>query len=149
MITEQRPFNAALLDSLDRRGFEGGGRWVWSFHNYNDAELGSDHVSAMREQIAGRWRGRTATDGGPLVYATEGGVRLVGVERRYGRTFSPARQRIEQAKLLAEAIARYERTPGVGLFTQYTVTADPGYDCGLREADGTERPAFDAFVTSR
>jgi hypothetical protein len=149
MITEQRPFNAALLDSLDRRGFEGGERWVWSFHNYNDAELASDHVSAMREQIAGRWRGRTAPDGGPLVYATEGGVRLVGVERRYGRTFSPARQRIEQAKMLAEAIARYERTPGVGLFTQYTVTADPGYDCGLREADGTERPAFDAFVTSR
>lgn len=149
MITEQRPFNAALLDSLDRRGFEGGERWVWSFHNYNDAELGSDHVSAMRDQIAARWRGRRAPDGGPLVYATEGGVRLIGVERRFGRTFSPQRQRAEQAAMLAEAIARYERTPGVGLFTQYTVTADPNYDCGLREADGSARPAFDAFVTSR
>lgn len=146
MITEQRPFNAALLDSLDRRGFEGGERWVWSFHNYNDAELGGDRVSAMREQIAGRWRGRRAPDGGPLVFATEGGVRLIGVERRYGRTFSPERQRAEQAAMLADAIARYERTPGVGLFTQYTVTADPGYDCGLREADGSARPAFDAFL---
>ena len=38
--------------------------------------------------------------------------------------------------MLAEAVARYERTPGVGLFTQYTVHADPGYDCGLREPDG-------------
>ena len=89
MITEQRPFNAALLDALDRRGFEGGERWVWSFHNYNDAELGGDRVSGMRDQLAGRWRGRRAPDGGPLVYATEGGVRLIGVERRYGRTFSP------------------------------------------------------------
>jgi hypothetical protein len=147
MITEQRPFNAALLDSLDRRGFAGGERWVWSFHNYNDAELGGDRVSAMREQIAGRWRGRRAPDGGPLVYATEGGVRLIGVERRYGRTFSPQRQRAEQAAMLADAIDRYERAPGVGLFTQYTVTADPGYDCGLREADGSARPAFDAFLS--
>ena len=149
MITEQRPFTAALLDSLDRRGFEGGDRWVWSFHNYNDAELGGDRVSEMRTQLARRWRGRASPDGGPLVYATEGGVRLIGVERRYGRTFSPARQRAEQAAMLAGAIARYERTPGVGLFTQYTVTADPSYDCGLREADGKGRPAFEAFVTSR
>jgi hypothetical protein len=49
--------------------------------------------------------------------------------------------------MLADAIDRYERTPGVGLFTQYTVTADPGYDCGLREADGSARPAFDAFLS--
>ena len=146
MITEQRPFNAALLDSLDRRGFEGGERWVWSFHNYNDAELGGDRVSRMRAQLAGRWRGRGAPDGGPLVYATEGGVRLTGVERRYGRALSPRRRLAAQAAMLADALARYERTAGVGLFTQYTVTADPGYDCGLREADGSPRPAYEAFV---
>jgi hypothetical protein len=146
VITERRPFVATLLDALDRRGFGGGDHWVWSFHNYNDAELGGDRVSEMRAQLSGRWRGRRAPDGGPLLYATEGGVRLIGVERRYGRTFSPARQRTEQAAMLADVIARYERTPGVGLFTQYTVTAEPGYDCGLREADGSARPAFDAFV---
>jgi hypothetical protein len=146
MITEQRPFTAALLDALDRRGFEGGHRWVWSFHNYNDAELGGDRVGAMRERLAGRWRGRAAADGGPLVYATEGGVRLSGVRRRYGETFPPARRLAEQAAMLAEAIERYERTPGVGLFTQYTVTADPAYDCGLRDANGGARPAFDAFL---
>ncbi|HZH24341.1 MAG TPA: hypothetical protein VEY49_05510 [Solirubrobacteraceae bacterium] len=146
LITEQRPFIAALLEALHRRGFEGGERWVWSFHNYNDAERGGDRVSAMRAQLAGRWRGRDAPDGGPLVYATEGGVRLSGVERRLGRELSPRRQRLGQASMLADAIARYERTPGVGLFTQYTVTADPRYDCGLREADGRARPAFAAFV---
>jgi hypothetical protein len=101
----------------------------------------------MRAQLGGRWRGRRAADGGPLVYATEGGARLSGVRRRFGVTFSPARQREEQAAMLAEALARYERTPGVGLFTQYTVTADPGYDCGLREADGSPRPAFGVWTS--
>jgi hypothetical protein len=148
MITTRRPFTATLLDALDRRGFAGGQHWVWSFHNYNDIELGGDRVSDMRAQLAGRWRGRAAADGGPLVYATEGGVRLSGVRRRFGETFPPQRQLEEQAAMLAEAVARYERTPGVGLFTQYTVTADPGYDCGLREADGAPRPAFAAYVTS-
>ena len=146
MITERQPFVARLLDALDRRGFGGGEHWVWSFHNYNDAELGGARVSDMRAQLGDRWRGRRADDGGPLLYATEGGVRLIGVERRYGQTYSPERQRAEQAALLAAAIARYEDTPGVGLFTQYTVTADPKYDCGLREPDGAARPAFDAFL---
>jgi hypothetical protein len=148
MITEQRPFTDSLLEALDRRGFEGGDRWIWSFHNYNDAELGGDRVSAMRAQLKGRWRGRRAPDGGPLVYATEGGVRLSGVRRRYGQTFPPDRQRAEQAAMLADAIERYRRTPGVGLFTQYTVTADPNYDCGLREPDGAPRPAFEAFTST-
>ena len=149
LITTREPFVADLLDALERRGFEGGEHWIWSFHNYNDAELGGDRVGAMREQIAGRWRGRRAADGGPLVYATEGGVRLSGVRRRYGVSFSPRRERAEQAAMLAGALARYERAPGVGLFTQYTILAEPDYDCGLREADGTARPAFRAFVTSR
>jgi hypothetical protein len=50
--------------------------------------------------------------------------------------------------MLADAVARSERTPGVGLFTQYTVYADPGYDCGLLEPDGTMRPAFGAWLRS-
>jgi hypothetical protein len=148
-ITGWRPFTTALLEALDRRGFEGGERWVWSIHNYHDAENGTDRVSAMRAALAGRWHGRRADDGGPLVYSTEGGVRLDAVDRRFGAALPPRRRMAEQAAMLAAAIARYERTPGVGLFTQYTVTADPAYDCGLREADGSTRPAFDAFVTSR
>ena len=146
MITERAPFVDALLGALDRRGFAGGDHWVWSFHNYNDAELGGNRVGRMRAQLAGRWRGRSAPDGGPLVFATEGGVRLSGVRRRYGVEYGPERQRAEQAAMLAQAVTRYERTPGVGLFTQYTVNADPGYDCGLREPDGGGRPAFDAWV---
>jgi Cellulase (glycosyl hydrolase family 5) len=147
-ITERAPFVDALLPALERRGFAGGDHWVWSFHNYNDCELGGDRVVAMRAQLAGRWPGRAAADGGPLVYATEGGVRLEGVARRTGVAYSPSRQREEQAAMLADVLARYERTPGVGLFTQYTVQADPGYDCGLLEPDGAMRPAF-AVYTSR
>jgi Cellulase (glycosyl hydrolase family 5) len=145
-ITERAAFVDALFPALERRGFAGGDHWVWSFHNYNDCELGGERVRAMRTQLAGRWRGRAASDGGPLVYATEGGVRLEGVERRTGVRVSPARQREEQAAMLADAVARYEREPGVGLFTQYTVYADPGYDCGLVETDGTRRPALDAWI---
>jgi hypothetical protein len=137
LITPGPRFTAALLDALDRRGFAGGDHWIWSFHNYNDAEQGGDRVGALRAQLRGRWRGRRADDGGPLVYATEGGVRLSAVSGR-----------AEQARMLAGVIARYERAPGIGLFTQYTVCADPGYDCGLRDSDGARRPAFDAFVTS-
>jgi hypothetical protein len=147
-ITERAPFVDALLPALERRGFAGGDHWVWSFHNYNDCELGGARVRAMRAQLAGRWPGRAAADGGPLLYATEGGVRLEGFERRTGQRVGPGRQREEQAAQLAAAVARYERTPGVGLFTQYTVHADPKYDCGLREADGAPRPAFDAWVGS-
>jgi hypothetical protein len=147
-ITERGPFVESLLPALERRAFAGGDHWVWSFHNYNDCELGGDRASDMRAQIAGRWRGRAAEDGGPLMFATEGGVRLVGVERRYGRTFPPDRQRAEQAAMLADAVARADRTPGIGLFTQYTVHADPEYDCGLLEVDGTMRPAFAAWVNA-
>ena len=105
-------------------------------------------VSGMRSQITGRWNGRRAADGGPLVFATEGGVRLIGVERRQGVTYAREQQRVEQAAMLADAVARYARTPGVGLFTQYTVYADPDYDCGLLDADGTRRPAFDAWLAA-
>ena len=33
------PFVDVLLDELDRIGFRGGPRWIWSYHNYNDFEL--------------------------------------------------------------------------------------------------------------
>ena len=45
--------------------------------------------------------------------------------------------------------ARQARTgngAGVIMYTQYTVTADPNFDTGLREAGGDPRPVFDTFV---
>ena len=95
----------------------------------------------------GRWRGRAAADGGPLVFATEGGVRLSGVRRRYGVEYGPERQRAEQAAMLAQALTRYERTPGVG--PVHAVHGDRGSGLRLRAAGGRTgggRPAFAAWV---
>ena len=142
-ITRQPEFAARLLDALDAAGFEGGNHWIWSFHNYNESENGGTRSTRLRRQLAGRWRGRLAPDGLPLLYATEGGVRLSFIARERG---AGADLRAGQARVLARALERAAATPGLGLYTQYTVTADPDYDCGLRETDGRARPAFDVFV---
>jgi hypothetical protein len=73
-------------------------------------------------------------------------VRIGFVRKRLGRRASRAAVLAEQARLIGAALDRAARTPGLGLHTQYTVQADPNYDCGLREADGAPRPAFGAYV---
>ena len=142
-MTQQPEFADRMLHALRAAGFEGGDHWVWSFHNYNESEGGGDRSTRMRERIAGRWPGRLAPDGLPLMYATEGGVRLAYIARRRG---AGADLRAGQAEVLARALAHAEATPGLGLYTQYTVNADPDYDCGLRETDGRARPSFGVFV---
>jgi hypothetical protein len=137
-------FAAALLDELDLRGFAGGCHWTWSYHNYSDMERGAGRVSDLRELLADRWRG-LQRDGGAAVAATEGGCRLSAV----GDGLSHAGRLRAQARRLSRSIERH-RDPsdlgaGLTLLTQYTATADPGYDCGLREADGRRRPAYDAW----
>jgi hypothetical protein len=142
--TVEDGFAGALLDELDRRGFNGGCHWIWSYHNYGDMEQGTARVSALRERLAGRWRG-LERDGGPAVAATEGGCRLSA----FGDGLSREARLRAQAQRLARAVARH-RDPadlgaGLTLLTQYTATADPNYDCGLRDPDGGGRPAFDAW----
>jgi hypothetical protein len=142
-------FVPSLLDELDRIGFRPRGRWIWSYHNYNDVERGGDRVTALRETLRGRWRGRHA-DEGPMLYSTEGGIRLVrAAEREKLDTGNPAhasRIRELQAAALQEAFDRHHQPTGVGagvrLFTQYTIYADPNFDSGLREASGEERNSF-------
>jgi len=145
-FTPQDAFADRLLRALDAAGFAGGAHWIWSLHDYNETESGGGGIDALRAQLAGRWRGARAPDGGPLLYATEGGVRLGFVEKRLGG--NPPRGAVleEQARLITAALARAARTAGLGLHTQYTVQADPNYDCGLRETGGAARPAFAAYV---
>ncbi len=145
-FTPQPAFADTLLRALDAAGFAGGDHWIWSLHDYNETESGGGGIDALRAQLADRWRGARAPDGGPLLYATEGGVRIGFVQKRLGG--SPPRAAVleEQARLIGAALQRAARTPGLGLHTQYTVQADPRYDCGLREADGAPRPAFAAYV---
>ncbi|HWT24988.1 MAG TPA: hypothetical protein VN213_15920, partial [Solirubrobacteraceae bacterium] len=140
-------FAEALLDELDRRGFGGGCHWRWSYHNYGDMEQGTDGVVDLRRRIAGRWRG-LERDGGPVMAATEGGCRLSAM----GEGLSDEARLREQAVRLARAVDRHRDLADLGagleFLTQYTVMADPNYDCGLRGADGTERPAFGAWCTA-
>lgn len=145
-ITKQPQFAAELLDALDATGFAGGDHWVWAFHNYGESESGGVRSQLLREQLTGRWRGRAAPDGAPLLYATEGGVRISYVARVLGPGASPQALREHQAALLADALRRAETTPGLGLYTQYTIHAEAHYDCGIRETDGAERPSFGVFV---
>jgi hypothetical protein len=142
-------FVPTLLDELDRIGFQAGPNWIWSYHNYNDAELAGDRATALRSVLRGRWHGRTL-DGGPMLFSTEGGIRLSRAAMREGLDVRnpghAARIRELQAQILDEAFHAHRRRTGVGagvaLFTQYTLFADPNFDSGLREANGDERKAF-------
>ena len=142
-------FVPSLLDELDRIGFRADANWIWSYHNYNDAELVGERVTALRETLRGRWHGRSADDG-PMLFATEGGIRLVRAAAREGLSVpNPAhgpRIRELQAQMLDAAFRRHRRSTGVGagvaLYTQYTLNADGGFDDGLRETNGVERPSF-------
>ncbi len=142
-------FVPSLLDELDRIGFHADANWIWSFHNYNDAELVGERVTALRETLRGRWHGRSADDG-PMLFATEGGIRLVRAAQREGLNVNTAahgpRIRELQAQMLDAAFRRHRRSTGVGagvaLYTQYTLNADVNFDDGLREANGVERPSF-------
>jgi hypothetical protein len=140
-------FLDALLHELDRRGFGGGCHWVWSYHNYLDIEEGAARASEVRARLAGRWRG-LERDGGPALAATEGGCRLSAV----GDGLTHEERLRAQAERLGRAVDRHRDPTGVGagltLLTQYTAMADPNYDCGLRGADGSERPAFEAWCSA-
>ena len=124
-------FVPSLLDELDRIGFRADANWIWSYHNYNDAELVGERVTALRETLRGRWHGRSADDG-PMLFATEGGIRLLRAAAREGLSVpNPAhgpRIRELQAQMLDAAFRRHRRSTGVGagvaLYTQYTLNAD-------------------------
>jgi hypothetical protein len=151
------PFVESLLAALGQRGFVADDRWVWSFHNYSDVERKQHHAAYLRKVLtAGGWRGRQL-DGVPEMWCTEGGCRLVGANARFrvlnGNVDLPEGRRKEyQAQVVTEALARHHYAKGagtgIGMVTQYTTYADPGFDCGIRDAardGGAERPAFAAW----
>jgi hypothetical protein len=154
--TSDDPFTEALLRELDDRGFAGGDHWIWSYHNYSDVERAQSHAVYLRQVLdEGGWTGRRL-DGGPELYGTEGGCRLVGVVSRFAGPLGHALSSVEkldyQARILAEALARHHYAKGVGagvgMVTQYTTYADTRFDDGLLEAasaGGAPRPALAAW----
>jgi hypothetical protein len=147
------PFVPRLLAELDRTGFKGGPHWIWSYHNYGDQERATDRVQYLRRVLReGGWPG-LHRDGGPALFATEGGVRLSVMSSLYraalGRTPTRAEQLALQAAHMERAFHMHRRNTGNGagvmLFTQYTLTADTNFDTALREFGGQFRPSFDTW----
>jgi hypothetical protein len=149
-------FVEALLAELDRRGFAGGDHWIWSFHNYADIERDQHHVAYLRRLLIDRrWAGRQL-DGGPELWATEGGCRPNALNSAttgririgLGRPLTAAEQLDYQAIVLTEALSRHHRAKGdgigVGLMTQYTTYAD-GFNSGVLDGNGVPRPALAAW----
>jgi hypothetical protein len=148
-------FIEALLPELDRCGFRADDRWVWSYHNYSDFERGYNHVVYLRRLLAEHgWNGRHL-DGGPEVWCTEGGCRLLVMQTRFGsatRTLTPAERKDYQARVLTEALSRHHYAKGagtgVGMVTQYTTYADTNFDDGMLEpaaVGGAPRAALAAW----
>jgi hypothetical protein len=130
-------FTGTLLDELDRLGFEPGGAFAWAHHNYTDVE--HDRAGGTQEILGlldGRWRGRS----GLLI--TEGGARLSKIAELYPE----ADPRAKQAELIRRNRERLSTTPGVGMLGQYLFYTDPAFDCGLCDADGAKRPAYEAWA---
>ena len=141
-------FTGALLTALEGLGFVADDRWVWAYHNYTDFERDRRHVVDVRALLeSGGWKGRRL-DGGPELWGTEGGVRLNVMGTRFNTTDVGERKAL-QAKVMAEGLARHHYAKGagagIGMFTQYTTFADPGFDDGLLDsviAGGVARPAL-------
>jgi hypothetical protein len=153
-------FVEPLLDELRARGFAGGDHWIWTYHNYSDVERAQSHVVYLRKAlVAGGWNGRQL-DGGPEVWCTEGGCRLMGVNASMSRFRKPlgnrvltdAEQRFYQGQVITEALSRHHFSKGVGagvgMLTQYLTFSDTNFDSGLLDAasrGGAERPALAAW----
>jgi hypothetical protein len=126
-----------ILAALAARGFGDHPAFVWTHHNYSDVERDLDHTRAarLRALLDGRWTGRGGRSD-PRIWLTEGGARLGS----HAATGLP-----EQAALLSRNWERMRATPGVELYTNYLLYANPTTDSGLRAADGAPRPVWNAF----
>ncbi len=154
-VTPTLALGDALLTALEQRGFTADDRWIWSYHNYIDVERKMQQVVDLRRLLAERgWAGRRL-DGGPEMWATEGGCRLAAMITRWrpalgGRDATAAEQRVYQGLVMTEALSRHHYAKGagagVGMMTQYTTYAD-SFNSGVLEAGagGAPRPALKSW----
>jgi hypothetical protein len=137
-------FTRALLDELDRIGFQPGRRFAWAHHNYSDVEHDRASGAAMVHRLlSGRWAGWPNADAAnPAILIPEGGARLTKIARLYP-TADPEQL---QATLIRRNWARMSKQPGSAMLGQYLFYSDPTFDCGLCDTDGTKRPAYRAWA---
>jgi hypothetical protein len=130
-----------VLNGLQARGFRSASNFVWSHHNYADVErnvTSPTRAEQARGYLVGRWRGLGDTSN-PKLWLTEGGARL-------GQ--SQATDLTKQAELVRLNWQRMSAAPGIQMWTNYLLYADPAANSGLREsrfAGGAPRPVWDVF----
>jgi hypothetical protein len=143
-LTRWDEFVPALLDELEAIGYLPHSGQAWSHHNYTDVERRrtDTRTQAIRALLRGRWGGHVEGSS-PTVYVTEGGARL----SRMGDLYPGEHPRAAQARCLRQAWALAERGPGVAMFAQYLLYADPNFDCGLLDPypSTVKRPAYEAW----
>ena len=129
------------LDALARLGLAPTPTFAWTHHNYFDIErniTSPTRAELVRELLRGRWSGR----GGPAdprVWLTEGGARLGSGE---------VSDLGAQALLVAASWERMIAAPGIELFSNYLMYADPVANSGLCESissGGAPRPLWEVF----
>ena len=131
------------LTGLEARGFRTSGHFVWSHHNYADVERNvatPTRADQARAYLVGRWRGLGGTVN-PKLWLTEGGARL-------GQ--SQATDLTMQAELVRLNWERMSAAPGIEMWTNYLLYADPTADSGLREArlgSALPRPVWNVFAS--
>jgi hypothetical protein len=137
-------FTRALLDELDRIGFQPGRRFAWSHHNYSDVEHDqATRASHVHDLLRGRWAGWPSADAShPAILIPEGGARLSKIANLY----STAQPEELQARLIERNWSRMSGQPGIAMLGQYLFYSDPTFDCGLCDTDGTKRPAYRAWA---
>jgi hypothetical protein len=141
LFTDQQAAVPAILAGLDDRGVAPGPSLVWTHHNYSDIErniASPTRAESLRELLRGRWHGRGGP-GDPRVWLTEGGARLGS-----GDVTDPA----AQALLLAASWQRMSAAPGIEMFSNYLMYADPVANSGLCESiasGGAPRPVWEVF----
>jgi hypothetical protein len=116
--------------------------FIWTHHNYGDVEQDippPTRADAVRILLLGRWGGRGGS-ADPKLWLTEGGARLGSGE---------ATDLIKQAELVRLNYERMTFAPGVEMWTNYLLFANPYANSGLRGdrlAGGAPRPVWDTFL---
>jgi hypothetical protein len=129
------------LGGLAARGFKPASNFAWSHHNYSDVErniAAPTRTEQARGYLVGRWKGLGGTSS-PKLWLTEGGARL-------GQ--SQATDLAKQAELVRLNWERMTAAPGIQMWSNYLLYADPTANSGLREArlgGGSPRPVWNVF----
>jgi hypothetical protein len=140
-------FTRALLDELDRIGFQPGRGFAWAHHNYTDVERDQGTRAAkVRDLLSGRWAGWPNADASnPALLIPEGGARLTKIARLYSTPTADAALAL-QARLIERNWSRMSKQPGTAMLGQYLFYSDPTFDCGLCDTDGRKRPAYGTWA---